>query len=170
MSNENYSEKEQTCKGCFGPCGRCDDRKLTARDLALFLGCEIEWMGERGYTLTGINTGDEYLNPVGLKKGEYHYWSNIENVRPVLRPVSAMTEQEARRAYEIENGKAWLVPPEQSCLILYWAKFAERHVPNAKASLGAPAVWAYFLSIGLDVFGWIPAGLAVDATKKEVEP
>lgn len=121
-------------------------KELTARDLALFLGCEIEWMGERGYTLTGINTGDEYINPVGLKKGEYHYWANIENVRPVLRPFSDMTPDERFAMSDFENQ------------------------PGASFRTYEALRTQYALSRGFDVFDWIPAGLAVDATEKEVEP
>lgn len=124
-----------------------EKKELTARDLALFLGCEIEWMGERGYTLTGINTADEYINPVGLKKDELHYWANIENVRPILRPFSDITDQELQ-----ENRKVYLA--------------AEQQYGVSQNAAGI----RHWISIGLDLFGWIPAGLAVDATKKEVQP
>lgn len=143
-----------------------EKKHLTPRDLALFLGCEVEWMGEPGYISTGVNTGDERLNPIGLQKNSYQYWARVDEVRPVLRQLVDITEQEARRAYEIAHGTVW--DTDDSCKE-YLFEPATRNIKPIKIALGKPEVWAYFLSICLDVFGWIPAGLAVDATKKEVE-
>lgn len=39
-----------------------EKKHLAPRDLALFIGCEVEWMGEPGWTLVGINIDHERLN------------------------------------------------------------------------------------------------------------
>jgi hypothetical protein len=107
---------------------------ITLIELAFFLGCEVERNGKRGYTLTGINTGDDSLNPVGIvSKDGFPYWVKPESIKPALRPFSDMTEEEAGRKVDAQ-------------------------------------ITAYLTGRHFDVFDWIGQGLAIDATKKEVEP
>lgn len=118
--------------------------KLTAQDLALYLGCEIEWAGDTGYTLAGINTGQSDFNPVGIVDSAGNpIWIHLEDVKPILRPLSDMTLDEAKDLdiIDFESNNS--------------------HFGRMAAKV------RYLLSRHFDLFGWIAAGLAVDKTKTE---
>lgn len=117
--------------------------ELTA-DLALYLGCEVEWTGERGYFLAGVNTGQENFNPVGLVSEQMEpVWVKYDEITPILRPLSDMTEDEKNEVLRIcEKDRRF------------------------KSSVNYEAIRTrYLLSRHFDLFGWIDAGLAIDKTK-----
>src|SRR5690606_13302894 len=65
---------------------------IELKQLSFFLGCPVEWMGERGYALAGINTADKGFNHVGLRDDSgICVWVLSEDIRPILRPLSDMT-------------------------------------------------------------------------------
>ena len=127
-----------------------NETKLTAQDLALYLGCEVEWMGERGYTLAGINTGQSNFNKIGLVWNgiEVPLWAKQEEVKPILRPPSSITEAEMK-----DNHEAYKVAASGL----------------GKLAHGSAASTRHWLSLHIDLFGWIEAGLAIDKTKIETK-
>lgn len=143
--------------------------ELTAADFALYLGCEVEWMRERGYFLAGINTGQENFNPVGLVSEQMEpVWVKFDEITPILRPLSDMTEEEARDVYYIRNGEVFNPRPE------YWPENhadisalddlrsdVELYQEDIRFVIGEPAAWHYLLAHHFDLFGWIDAGLAI---------
>lgn len=143
--------------------------ELTAADLALCLGCEVEWMGERGYFLAGINTGQENFNPVGLVSEQMEpVWVKFDEITPILRPLSDMTETEARAVWEKCYGDDF---GDGECLLHLIATVDadERNDSEFDVLLGYPDGWRYLLSRHFDLFGWIAAGLAIDKTKIETK-
>lgn len=143
--------------------------ELTAADLALYLGCEVKYR----YVFTGeIKHGVLHgvkIQPKGtwcsiLGKNEFHHdgvWLHFsetppevqatreyENqlVYPILRPLYDMTEGENENAQKIVDAGGW----------------------GYEAAIAAELT-VYLLSIGIDLFGWIEAGLALDKTKMETK-
>ena len=147
-----------------------NETKLTAQELALYLGCEVEWLGERGCNLAGINTADQSFNPVGLVYSNgLTIWTPERAVKPILRPLSDMTLDEAAFCAKEMFCDEAEAPDER---LTDMAKIAIRD------NFGGPhlASWRigflitrYLMSKHFDLFGWIPAGLAIDKTKIETK-
>lgn len=129
--------------------------ELTAADLALYLGCECRLFNiingvleyERDGTLCGIRPQSIHQNRVLVNvKSEHGRIMELAylycEVKPILRPLSDMTEEE----------------------------YMEVQYRVDKIGLGYDAqqgaeITRYLLSKHFDLFGWIPAGLAIDKTK-----
>lgn len=159
--------------------------ELTAADLALYLGCECRLFNiingvleyERDGTLCGIRPQSIHQNRVLVNvKSEHGRIMELAylycEVKPILRPLSDMTEEEAREIYFLRNGCAFDPRP------YYWPEGhadisalndlredVELYQEDLKFCIGETDVWRYLLSKHFDLFGWIPAGLALDKTK-----
>ena len=121
--------------------------ELTAADLALYFGCEVEWLGERCSFVFGVNATDKSFNPIRLVNSDGHtIWVLEKTIKPILRPLSDMTEDENENAQKIVDAGGW----------------------GYEAAIAAELT-VYLLSIGIDLFGWIDAGLAIDKTKLETK-
>jgi len=119
------------------------ETKLTAADLALYLGCEC-----MAYTRAGTI---DIVNARGfciVSDGVYSWSEPLKNIKPILRPLSDMTEDEA-------NNEVWETVPEYNDF-----KGLVCHVSPA---------FRYLLSRHFDLFGWIEKGLAIDKTKIETK-
>jgi len=146
-----------------------NETKLTAQDLALYIGCDVEWLGERGYNLAGVNTADQWFNPVGLVcSNGLTIWTPERAIKPILRPLSDMTEDEARSVWGKCYGDDF---GDGECLLHLIATVDsdERNDSEFDVLLGYPDGWRYLLSRHFDLFGWIEAGLAIDKTKIETK-
>jgi hypothetical protein len=140
---------------------------LTAADLALYLGQEYVIEGRAMHhkitpQLLATVTADSDV--AGL-------------LQILLRPLSDLTEAEARECYRLAYGKEWMRPewadkydPYCSCLSKLTECESEYETNDLAEFKGRPAVWRYLLSIGIDLFDWIPAGLAIDKTKLSPQP
>lgn len=123
-------------------------KTLTAKELALYLECECttaQWFlndtGSRVLIGMDIETGE-----VRVKLDRGAFWLPARDVKPILRPLSDMTEQE-KNEYN-------MMQPDLSGL---WINL------NAKRT-----VWA--LSKHFDLFGWIEQGLAIDKSTLTSSP
>lgn len=116
-----------------------NETKLTAADLALYLGCECQALTRTG-TIDIVNSRGFCI----VSDGVYSWSELIRNVKPILRPLSDITEEEA-------NNEVWDTVPEYTDFSGLVA-----HVSPA---------WRFLLSRHFDLFGWIDAGLAIDKTK-----
>lgn len=138
-------------------------KKLTPQVLALYLGQKCE-------TKTGdsIIVGVNRAGVVEIRRisdGVFLTWW-VDDIKPILRPLSSLTENEARELYELKNGESF---DDESCLH-WWSKDKDEwYTTESKFCVGFPLVWLKLLSIGFDLFGLIDNGLALDATKMEVE-
>ncbi len=119
------------------------EKKLTAADIALYIGCEVEWSGDRGYYLAGINTGQQDFNQIGLVGDLNPVWVEIGDVKPILRPLSDMTEDE-------ENNYIWDTIPEYTDF-----QGLVKHISP---------VFLWLIHQHFDLFDWIEAGLAIRKT------
>lgn len=132
------------------------DKKLTPSDLALYFGqkAAMSWQQIPGVTKRPID---------GYVLTEYGY--KVEWVKPLLRPLSDITEEEVRRCYRLFYGEGYDWSARfggDSCMAEWWENRATADDFRYKILIGHPAIWAYLLSIGIDLFDWIPAGLAID--------
>ena len=151
--------------------------ELTAADLALYLGCEVYaevptasgTVHVRRGRFVGIRPAEKRrINPITVdieteSGGVIDMYFLPEQVKPILRPLSDMTEEEAREMWskcygEFDGGK---------CLLHLTATVDadERNDSEFDIILGYPDAWRYLLSQHFDLFGWIDAGLAIDKTK-----
>jgi hypothetical protein len=121
-----------------------ETKQLTAQDLALYLGQEFIYNGPSGHYVDKLNG--------------FHLMT-LED-RPgamlLLRPLSDLTEEEAREIGRIGD---WQFPFDLHDLTVSLMDIVQEY----------SAVWRYLLSIGIDLFDWIPAGLAIDKTKIPAE-
>ena len=112
--------------------------------LHLYLGCEalVEGYTNRKYPFNyrGI------INYQLLLESGQHY-SSVKAIKPILRPLSDMTEEEAR------EGEIWGVWHDVNLMGEDWDTFGF-----------SPHNFKHLLSKGFDLFGLIEAGLAIDKT------
>jgi hypothetical protein len=155
--------------------------------LHLYLGCEVacysdhlrpEMEFERNATLDGIvNDSSRNEHPVKVSfhnegfKYRSHYCYKFNEVKPLLRPLSDMTEEEVIKylrlkhnaysgEYEIklrDNGFWWLFKTIASDEKF---KFFGEMLDESNSDQ-----FRWLLSKGFDLFGLIEAGLAIDKTK-----
>ncbi len=121
-------------------------KQLTIQDLAMFIGCEFEhtiFEEKKMITMNGW-----WLSEIE-KNDLFKYF------KPILRPLSDMTEEEK------EEKKKYISS-------IYWKR--DWSIPYAEGYLrGAPEAHEikWLISKKFDIFDWIEAELAVDKTGKE---
>lgn len=131
-------------------------RSLTSAQLALYFGCKVS-------TDFGIGSIDAIAsyNSVFVCFDNYDEYETIDmpvdEVKPILRKWSSLTEKEYQRIYEL--GKA----ARSNSTSFPKAITMSRGEIQIGYAIGYPPIWQYLLSIVIDLFGWIDAGLAVDA-------
>lgn len=111
--------------------------------LHLYLGCE--GMIEKDYSqLLGISTNEDLINVV-TKSGDD--WINTIHFKPLLRPLSDMTEEEL--------------------LFLKWHPGDELKHPVSQQNNRSLYMneFLYLLKQGFDLFGLIESSHAIDKTK-----
>lgn len=117
------------------------EKKLTAADIALYIGCDVDWNGVV-YRLSGLRQS----NPIeiGIERKGVQIWVEIEAVKPILRHLSDTTIDLLR---------------EKS--VIYKAACSEL----GTLTHGSAADTLYLLRNQFDLFGWIEAGLAIRKTE-----
>lgn len=118
--------------------------------LHLYLGCEVQYVE---YYNTVIKNGILVEMPIGgtewgvvNEQGDREY-SFEQEIKPILRPLSDMTEDENK-----ETSK------------LYF-DFMEKQRPSTRDITMMAHMTTWFLSKYFDLFGLIESGLAIDKTK-----
>lgn len=172
-----------------------NETKLTAQDLALYIGCEVEWLAERGCNLAGINTADQSFYPVGLVYSNgLTVWTQERAVKPILRPMSDMTEDEEKEFVPLcagsqiarfsrdqnqsgaSNWRQWLIEFENGDvdhLVMNesgetWFRSYFEHTDirkNFSNTINQHKQTVWLLRHHFDLFGWVESGLAIDKTK-----
>lgn len=112
----------------------------------------------RDFTLEGVVWGGAYCVD--------GYVCPVHNIVLHLRPLSSLTEAEARELYEIAKGEPWTYSTRkvESCLEYWWSASDEGAFPVQFFQIGTPSVWLHLLSLGFDLLGLIEAGLAKEIT------
>lgn len=145
---------------------------LTAKELALYLGCECVVSTQGDFS--------ENWKPEILMVGTLLLFEQkgFEAIKPILRPLSDMTEVEAREflgvvmnfnsqfsfGWDWEYSKGFLmIKPHThtSCTVI--KPFGENGSPVFNCSYTMnEGVW--LMNKHFDLFGWIESGLAIDKT------
>lgn len=155
--------------------------ELTAADWGLIIGCEchlfwskpdgsIEY--ERTGTLCGIRPEDVRQNGLlfivktaNSRPQELAY--KYSEAKPILRPLSDMTEEEAewcaKELFCDKNEEPDAFATNRARIAIM-DNFGTPLIASWRISF---LVSRYLLSKHFDLFGWIPAGLAIDKTKLE---
>jgi hypothetical protein len=147
--------------------------------LHLYLGCEVEFVFE---TRTGgkeNRTGRiERIGKNGVVKDVDIFGANgayikrADEVKPILRPLSDMTEEEAIELTKLTAWKYYGGHPSERVyktyknafgqLVVSWGEHhREKNVPITKSSF-YPEEIPWLLSKGFDLFNLIHEGLAID--------
>lgn len=139
------------------------DKYLKPEQLALYMGADV-----KDYT----NKATLVLTPVTLGAIDFERWK----VKPYLRPLSDMTENEALGWLHAKYGHwGWqvnLIEIQEKRFMKFrynsgrgrWSKINStmlHQTPDCARTV------AYLLSCGFDLFDWIEQGLALDKTKKK---
>lgn len=171
--------------------------------LHLYIGCKIQYPDTDGSMiiakLTGVSCGDgvetTYIEQQlpGKAIGDYlswepngHHKSDALHLKPLLRPISDMTEEEATRIAIIMYGQPdsvkWRMEDKGNYFNVYRRHYVESFtIDKASGDIDRYEKWDgeteiqitlnhhfithYLLSRGFDLFGLIEAGLAIDKTK-----
>ena len=119
-----------------------EKKELTAADLALYIGCDVEWNGVV-YRLAGVNIGQYDVVEIGIERNGARIWVECEAVNPILRQLSDMTGEE-------KESQIWDTIPEYTDF-------------NGLVKHISP-VFLWLIRQHFDLFGWIEAGLAIRKT------
>jgi hypothetical protein len=153
--------------------------------LHLYLGCEVQTINGTGILISvgdsgrgedcvvSIQTNDE-------ESGFYGEWTDYDfehhKIKPILRPLSDMTEEEAQvlfrmywgRDYEEDwsgdTGSAYFKPRRINPTKEHTMRIIEGLDYQTGDFLTVAKIVPRLLALGFDLFGLIPAGLAIDAT------
>lgn len=138
------------------------EKKLELKDyLHFYLGCEIQFPDKSVSKLSAVcNTH----NGMWISAIDYSlpldggWWHPVSAIKPILRPLSDMTEEEAKECYFlIHNCKATDSPFDTL-----------QYIISALEDETSSKVWLWAIKKGFDVFGLIEAGLAINKTIPEV--
>lgn len=135
--------------------------------LHFYIGCKAEFLGYKK-TWTGDIT---IFTIMAMADGELGY------VKPILRPLSDITESEAKELI-IRDNRQYLVDwiekgqyeeyPDRQDYSTYLSRLHDNdecYCSQLLQAIGNFEVWTYLLSKGFDLFGLIESGLAIDKTK-----
>ena len=121
-----------------------NEKKLTAQDLALYYRGQAKLIRRakkldsfQGFAHVGQVVVIDSVLIASVEQGLYE-------VKPILRPLSSITEAEMK-----DNHEAYKVAASGL----------------GKLAHGSAASTRHWLSLHIDLFGWIEAGLAIDKTK-----
>lgn len=156
--------------------------------LHLYLGCEVENYPYKKYE--GIETQPKRM--IGLLVGVIGEYAHIQNkdvfgkdwdiikepiadVKPLLRPLSSMTEEEAIELVKLSEWESYGDHPHIrnyktyknnfDHLVVSWGEgLREKNIPENK-KVFAPNEFQFLLSKHFDLFNLIESGLAIDKTK-----
>ena len=125
-----------------------NETKLTPADLALYYRGQAKLISRaeklesfHGFAHVGQIVVIDIILLASVEQGLYE-------VKPILRPLSSITEAEMKDNHEAYKAAA-------SGL--------------GKLAHGSAASTRHWLSLHIDLFGWIEAGLAIDKTKIETK-
>lgn len=130
---------------------------LTPQIAALYAGQKATRLKNRwDFTLEGVVGSGAYCVD--------GYVCPVHNIVLHLRPLSSLTESEARELYTLASGMIWEKVSNQPCLDNWWNRTTEECFKKTWHCIGIPAVWLHLLSKGFDIFGLIDEGLAKEIT------
>lgn len=147
---------------------------LTAKDLGLYLGCRVEYCEPEGVrlygTLLGVQIDEEvtrvFIKPEHPEDEEYPSVIELEEefMTPILRRLESMTEEERNELYNEYFGPspAGHYVSFRKSKPQYRGRITYDDFLVIELHRLHPRAMRYLLSIGIDLFGWIDQGLAIN--------
>ena len=134
---------------------------LTIQDFALVLGapCQIAKLGKptyRSHITSILGTAGSIGTPFDVCKPD--------EITPVLRPLSSLTETEARELYEIQAKQPFVNTQQGAECLALWMKptlIDSRHEAPLEWATMHVGTMRWLLARHFDLFGWIESGLAI---------
>lgn len=167
------------------------EKTLTAMQLALYGQAEVSIAnGNRGE----IVSVDFLRNEAFIEHDENTEWFSLSALKPILRPMTDLTSDEILKVCELAahapflTKKRWEVNRERDDVIYISSKRSEysfaiythkntgygdvtitRHhediEPETEQTSNIGLITQFYLERGLDCFGWIDSGIAINKTK-----
>ena len=129
---------------------------LTPQIAALYAGQKATRLKNRwDFTIEGVVGSGAYCVD--------GYVCPVHNIVLHLRPLSSLTEAEARELYEVYYGIEY-IGTKWTALEWFSLNIEPASATVLKDHIGSPAAWLHLLSLGFDLFGLIDAGLAKEIT------
>lgn len=128
--------------------------ELTAQILGMYLDrdCDV------------INAdGESQFSGVISYSGLSYWYLNFYKVRPHLRRLESITEEECREVFKLVYGTPW--DNGENCLKDWFLEVFNAFNFGKHLAIGTPSAWLYLLSKGFDLFGLIDAGLAKEVSE-----
>lgn len=143
--------------------------KLTPQIAALYLGqeCLCKYRDDVG-RVEEITRGGEVV--VGYNDNyDPFFVCTPPEIKLILRPVSSLIESEAQKLYNLAYNGTLIGDVELHSFLEWWNGIHEERSTLKWLAIGKPEIWLKLISWGIDLFGLIESGLAIDATKLETE-
>lgn len=137
---------------------------LTIQDFALYPQAICQLPSGTKDRISGI----DYLNNELFFENAYKTFSvyafKAQDCKIVLRPLSSLTESEARELYEVTLLHKWT--DGDSCLNFWWKEKVEWPIKINGEDLrkGEPNCWRWLLAHHFDLFGFLESGDAIEST------
>lgn len=158
---------------------------LTAFDFGMRIGCKVMFndTGDTGKIFSVDRDG--FVRVAMILVDEMYSFSgsipfamaHITNIKPVLRRLKSITEEEVRELYKEVEGRKWIErpygltddhPPLMAKEDWFFGHDDEYMLTESQCMIGTPAAWRWLMRKGFDLDGYIDAGLAVDEAKIKV--
>jgi len=128
-------------------------RTLSAQNLALYLGCEVECKDGFTRQLIGICRSNDDENEIRIQtrmdERSNVLWFDEGEVKPLLRKLESMTEEDKK----------------ELCIVCDWPDW--KTVLINSSGRYTPSQFTYLLSKHFDLFNYIAEGLALDKNLKD---
>jgi hypothetical protein len=131
-------------------------KKNIADYLHLYLGCEFIWEDEDDPMILKGVFGDVAYSTEADESGEGMY--AIEEIKPILRPLSDMTEEEMNHLGSLTTMTLY------DCFDEFYYDFLDQREDRPWETTFE--ITRYLLTRGFDLFGLIESGLALDKTQQ----
>jgi hypothetical protein len=149
--------------------------KITVQEMAMFLGCDVEYSHPEGKEV-------KPLTFFWLQEYEEIIESEEESFKPILRPISNITEEEMKELYLLVfkrpfvgdnithrdlgmKCERYVLWSGLERLFIYKDGDVEADSDLVHYKVHRPTVLKWMILKQFDVFGWIEKGLAIDKTK-----
>lgn len=128
--------------------------KITPQIAALYLGqkCDAEWLLPFHAPWENIEIDNYVIGKLS---------DCLIEVKPHLRRLDSITEEEAKEIYRLSQGKEWPGKTDFLAWLVFEFEFMTKEA-CLSAFIGTPAVWLYLLGKGFDLLSLIDSGLATE--------
>ena len=135
---------------------------LTPRELGLFVGQRCKYYHPDGVLDATISAFEPGFGTM-VAVEEDSYLAEAKNVKPILRSLASITEDEASKFLAIKGNTSFIPTDHKGDILspLSIVKAGSLRTPRLTCT---PEGFLRLIGHGFDVFGWIEKGLAIEKT------